>query len=317
MKAITEEKPPTAGQMKQVRRFLEDHAATLGDWILNNLNRDQTQNFLKKGGKFSDLTFGFVQELSVGNLYVDEEIASVYGYSSGYKPIKRDTPFEEVMSDLSRQAAILSSLLGIKVSFDVEWARREWKNLPEGAEKLFLIPRWEKIASTYGEAVEKVFEIFKKNHNCKFENCREGQLGPQYLSQSQKSAKALQKLGAKQKDYDMLVVPAQFGLRHRGRSVRRAREVMNSSEFGLGAFAIGIMLLTHPERLQYHDDLGIDCAGDEYAPAAGDSFSYTSCFRFTDSRVKFGIYYVGSVSGKCGATSGFLQQKARSLSLER
>jgi len=51
------------------------------------------------------------------------------------------------------------------------------------------------------------------------------------------------------KHHDILVVPAQFGLRHRGRSVRRVREVMNANEFGLGVFAIGIMLLTHPERL--------------------------------------------------------------------
>jgi hypothetical protein len=32
---------------------------------------------------------------------------------------------------------------------------------------------------------------------------------------------------------------------------------MNANECGLGAFAIGIMLLTHPERLKHYDDLWI------------------------------------------------------------
>src|SRR5262249_34336611 len=52
---------------------------------------------------------------------------------------------------------------------------------------------------------------------------------------------------------------------HRGRSVHTAREVMGRRrQFVLGAFAVGIMLLAHPERLQHNDDLWSYCAGDEY-----------------------------------------------------
>ena len=181
-------------------------------------------------------------------------------------------------------------------------------DLPPNAEGWFAIPRWEKIAPTYGEAVQKVLDLIKQTRNGAFYNYREGQLGPQYLRQSQKSAKAFQKLGDEQKDHDILVVSAQFGLRHRGRSVRRAREVMNASEFGLGAFAIGIMILTHQERLQHYDDLWIDCAGDEFAPVAAGGFSLSPYFRFRDGRVKFGAYWVGGADGRYGSASGLVSQ---------
>jgi hypothetical protein len=142
--------------------------------------------------------------------------------------------------------------------------------VPAGAEGWFAIPKWQTIAPTYGEAVEKVLAKISETRGGKFINWLEGELGPQYLRQLAKTADAFQKLGLEQKDHDILVVAAQFGLRHRGRSVRRAREVMTSQEFGLGAFAVGIMLLTHPEQLMNYDDLYIDCAGDKYAPGGGD-----------------------------------------------
>jgi hypothetical protein len=112
-----------------------------------------------------------------------------------------------------------------------------------------------------------------------------------------------QKLGLEQKDHDILVVAAQFGLRHRGRSTRRAREVMNASEFGLGAFAIGIMLLTHPERLMNYDDLWIDCAGDDYSCDADGLFGNAPYFGFGDDGVGFGTSDVASADGSYGSAS--------------
>jgi hypothetical protein len=102
------------------------------------------------------------------------------------------------------------------------------------------------------------------------------------------------------------VVPAQFGIRHRGRSVRRAREVMSANECGLGAFAIGIMILTHPERLSHYNDLWIDCAGDEFDdPDSGVRFDCAPCFEFDGDEVKFVTDYVVSASGSYGSASGF------------
>lgn len=294
----------TSNQRKQIVRFVEDGIDAM------NLQKDGAQRLIENGGEFQSELKKFVERFSISitNQYANEEVESSYGYPSGYKPIDRNSSFEEVLQDLNKQAEIISKLFGIKQSFDIEWARKAWQNLPEGAEKLFLIPRWEKVAPTYGEAVQKVLNLIKQTRNGAFYNYREGELGPNQLRQSAKAKSVFQKLGDEQKDQDILVVPAQFGIRHRGRSVRRAREVMNANECGLGAFAIGIMLLTHPERLQHYDDLWIDCAGDDFAPHAGGDFSKSPYFRFFGVKVKFGTGDVSDAYDYYGSASVCLPQ---------
>jgi hypothetical protein len=179
--------------------------------------------------------------------------------------------------------------------------------LSDGAEGWFAIPRWEKIAPTYGEAVQKVLDLIKQTRSGKFYNYREGQLGPDRLKQSDRTAAAFEKLGEEQGD-DILIVPAQFGIKHRGRSVRRAREVFAGNEFGLGAFAIGIMLLTHPERLAHYDDLYIDCAGDEFRPDDEREFSFAPFFYFSGGGVGFDVNGVVGAYDGYGSASAFLPQ---------
>jgi hypothetical protein len=282
----------TAEQKKQYRRLVED----AGDKALKevNLDKDGLQKLIENGGEFQVCIITAIRELSVSNQYADEEVESSYGYLSGYQP-----------KGITEQTNRLRELFpGIGYANE-ELAKQ---SLSSNAEGWFVIPRWEKIAPTYNEAVQKVLDLIKKTRNGKFYNYREGNLGPQYLRQSAKTEKIFQVLGDEQKDHDILVVPAQFGLNHRGKSVRRAREVMNVSEFGLGAFAIGIMILTHPERLQHYDDLWIDCAGDEYSPGADGGFSLAPCFGFRGGMVKFATHSVGDVGDRFGSVSGFLSQ---------
>lgn len=289
MKAITN---ITEGQKKQYLRFVEDAAErALKE---TGLDKDGLQKLIENGDEFQSRIVTAVRELSVSNQYADEETESSYGYLSGYKP-----------KGITEQTNILRQLFPGVGFADEKLAEGQ---LPPNAEGWFAIPRWEKIAPTYGEAVQKVLDLIKQTRNGAFYNYRDGQLGPQYLRQSQKSAKAFQKLGDEQKDHDILVVPAQFGLRHRGRSVRRAREVMNANEFGLGAFAVGIMILTHPERLMNYDDLWIDCAGDEFAPDADGGFSRSPYFRFGGDGVEFGTLWVGIAVDLYGSASGLVSQ---------
>jgi len=181
------------------------------------------------------------------------------------------------------------------------------KGLPDGAKGLFLIPDWHKIASTYGEAVEKVFDILSQSRGGQFYNWREGKLGSDYLQQSERSAEFWDKLRALQES-DVLVVPTQFGKRHQGRSVKQAREAFASNEFGLGAYEVGIMLLTHPERLVNYNDLWIDCPGDEYSWSADGRFGDAPCFGSYGGELGFGAYFVDRAVDGCGSASGFLPQ---------
>lgn len=289
----------TDGQQKQYRRFIEDATRKGADLALEQvpLDKDDFQRLIENGDELNSAITAVIvaktRELSVKKQFPGEEMKSSYGYLSGYKP-----------KDITEQMNMLQRLFPC-VGFADEKITEQ--SLPPNTEGWFAIPKWETIGSSYGEAVQKVLDMIKKNRGGKFYNYRDGQLGPRYLRQSVKSIKAFQKLEFEQKDYDVLVIAAQFGHYHRGRSVRRVWEVMNESEFGLGAFAIGIMLLTHPERLKHYYDLWIDCAGDEFSCGDG-RFVRTPCFAFQDGGVKFDAYDVVSTLDYCGSASAFISQ---------
>lgn len=283
----------TSDQQKQYKRFVEDAAERALKEV--GLDKDGLQKLIENGDQFQADIVTSIQRLSISNQFAKEEVLSNYGYLSGYT-----TPKE-----MTEQTNLLRQLIPGVGYADEQLATRD---LPKGAEGYLAILRWEKVAPTYGEAVQRVFDLIKQTRNGEFQNYRKGALGPQYLRQHAKTVKVFRTLGDQQKEHDILVVPAQFGFKHRGRSVRRVREILPSSEFGLGAFAVGIMLLTHPERLQHYDDLWIDCAGDEYAPAADGQFDYAPYFLFSDGRVKFDASDVDFASGVYGSASGFLPQ---------
>src|SRR3989344_7236462 len=280
----------TEGQKKQYKRFVED----AGDRALKEtaLDKDGIQKLIENGDEFQSRIITAIRELSVSNQFADEEVQSSYAYPKGYK-----------VKGITDQTNILRQLFpGIGFA-DEKLAEQP---LPPNAEGWFAIPKWQTLAPTYSEAVEKVLAMIESKR--KFYNYRDGQLGAEYLRQHAKTVKMFQQLGDEQKDFDILVVPAQFGLRHKGRSVRRAREVFAANEFGLGAFAIGIMLLTHPEREVQWEQLHVDCAGDEFAPEADGGFSGAPIFGFSVGEVRFGAYWCDGAYGNCGSSSAFLPQ---------
>lgn len=281
----------TSGQEKQFKRFVEDAAERALKEV--GLDKDGLQKLIENGDKFQARIIAGIRELSVSNQFADEEVKSIYGYLSGYKP-----------KGITEQTNILRQLLpGIGYA-DEKLAQQP---LPANAEGWFAIPKWQSVAKTYNEAVEKVLELIKQQRKGKFYNWREGEIGAQYLRQHERTVNKLETLAEQQKGYDILVVAAQFGIRHRGRSVRRAREVFTAHEFGLGAFEIGCMLLTHPERLQHHDDLWIDCAGNEYTLDADGDFLSAPYFNFREDRVG-GTILFDDADEHSGSASGFLPQ---------
>ncbi len=256
------------------------------------LDDESAQRINERGGELQDGVLKLLKSISLSNQFADEEVESSYGYLSGYERPKSITVQTNCLRELFPGIGCADEKL-------VE------KSLPTGAEGYFAIPRWEKVADSYGEAVQKVLDLIKQTRE--FNNYRKGKLGSQYLRQYAKTARMFQTFGDEQKDYDILVVPAQFGLNHRGKSVRRTREAMNASEFGLGAFAVGIMLLTHPERLKNYDDLWIDCAGDEYSPVGCGQFASVPCFYFHGGELRFGTRSFASAYAHYGSASAFWQ----------
>lgn len=295
MNAITQ-KTATPGQIKQIGRFATDAVEkTLAEF---DLDKSGAQRVIEHGDEFAsgirETITRLLQDLSVSDKFKKEEVESSHGYLSGYKP-----------KSIDEQIHRLQELFPHLETTNILDVNR--KTLPHGAEGWFAIPNWKKIAPTYNEAVEIVVDMIKQTRGEKFYNCSDGELGPERLRQTTKTTEAFQRLGVEQRGCSMLVVPAQFGIRHRGRSVRRAREVFAYNEFGLGAFATGIMLLTHPERIMHDDDLWIYCSGDEYdSPNSDDRFGHIPYFFSGDGNVGFDMFWFDEIYDHCGSASGFL-----------
>ncbi len=262
------------------------------------LDNDGLEKLIDNSDEFRERFVAAVRELSISNQFANEEVASGISYPPAYRP-------KGVAEQISRLQELFPGI------GDADQKVAE-QRLPPNAEAWFAIPRWEQVAKTYCEAVEKVLTLLSETRNGKFCNHLPGLLSPQYLRQHPKAVKALRKLGDQQKGYNTLIVPAQFGFLHRGRSVRRVREVMKSGEFGLGTFAVGIMLLTHPERLMHKGYLWIDCPGDEFdeIDSFGKSggFSDVLCFNINDEDgdLELGAFSCDSVDDFCSSASAFI-----------
>ena len=138
------------------------------------LDDDSAQLLNERGDELKAGVSELIAKLSITNQYADEEVESSYGYLSGY-----DKP-----KSLQDQATILRKMFPELGECDFALGDKE---LPDGAEGPFAIPRWQKIGKTYGEALQKVLDELSKAYGGKFKNWREGQLGPNNLRQSAKS----------------------------------------------------------------------------------------------------------------------------------
>ncbi len=301
--------PITPGQLKQITRMLGDIAESkeVQD-LLSSLDKDSAERL--KGSELASVVRQFVlekvTELSTTNQFADEEMSSSYKYLSGYKKPK------DITAQCNKLRELFSGVGYCNHDYQAKIEKGEVV-LPENTEGWFAIPNWMKspdaFGKTYTEAVLKVLDALNKTRNGKFYNYRAGQIDEQHLRQSERSKKFFADLAEAQGNPDILLVPAQFGIRHRGRSVRRARAVFLANEFGLGAFAVGIMLLTHPERLNDYNDLWIDCAGDEFDDPYSDvRFDQAPYFNFSGDEVRFDTVDVDGAYGRYGSSSGFVPQ---------
>lgn len=237
-----------------------------------NLDDDGFKRLIKNKEEFKECVIGAIREFSVNNRFAKEEVGTdFFGYLSDYEP-----------NSIAAQVETLRKFFpGIQGNVDEKITKH---SLPANAEGLFAILRWQSVAETYVEAVEKVLKLIKKKRKDHFYNSYEDKLRAKFLRRRESTIEKFEALADQQKGYDVLVVAAQFGLRHRGRSTRRAREIFTIDEFELGVFEIGCMLLAHPERLRQFGDLGIICSGDEYAPAADGNFSEVPCLQINDTK---------------------------------
>ena len=284
----------TEHQNQMLMEFLDEAVQNAYRTVIEQLDRQSAQAFLDSSRKakveVADLVVEAIHRHTVTDKFKDEEVAS----NRQYPPTYRVRPIEA-------QVTALRTLFPVLGSCNEKLAR---KPLLEGAEAWFAVPRWQALAPTYNEAVDLVIEALATKR--KVSNRIVGKLGEIYLRQSERSQLAEKILAEQQGGNDILVVPAQAGMLHRGCSARRTRASLAGNEFGLGMFSIGCILLTHPERLSTADTLMIDCGGDEYSVRGDYTFDRVPLFDYDIGGVEVSIFYEDRARNLWGTPTGFL-----------
>ncbi|HME57680.1 MAG TPA: hypothetical protein VKF63_05035 [Terracidiphilus sp.] len=284
----------TAAQNALLQEYLGAAVQTAYLAAVEQMDRQSAQTVLDMGRKIKEEVAASVVEIihrhMASDKFKDEQVGSNRTYPLTY----RERPVEAQVTELKKCFPTLGSCME-------KLAR---KPLLEGAEAWFAIPRWQAVASSYNDAAEMALEILATRR--KFQNRVIGRLGPTFLRQSERSMLAEKILADQQQGRDILVLAAQFGMLHRGCSARRARVAMAGNEFGLGAFAVTCMLLTHPERLSAEDTLMIDCGGDKYSVRGDITFDRVPLFDYDIAGIEFSIFYEDRSRNLWGTPSGFL-----------
>ena len=284
------------------------HATGLFEAAYNKskLDDSRAQRLNERGGELQDGIAKLIAELSQSDRYADEEVRSSYTYPKEYKGPK----------PIADQIKAVAAIFDLDPTQALEYAKN-LPALPEGAEGWFAVPSVDAIAAKhfpevtdpadkYCRAVQLVHTKISESRS--FYNYRDGQITPAQLRVSARTAHALDLVAEKQPG-DILIIAAQLGMRHRGRSVRRAREVFVQDEFGLTSLAVGSIVLVHPERLVRWEELDMDCSGDEFDDPDDDvRFSLAPLFCFLDGRVGFGARGSAYALDRYGSASGFVSQ---------
>jgi hypothetical protein len=314
---ITQAAPATEGQKKHLVRLIQD-ALPNTEWIEELVDRfcseaDNAQLLIEGGGELKVVRKYLINEvkrLSDSSLYSDQVVTSKYGYLSRYR---KACPMDE-------QIALLRQY---DWGRDVDWSLNEVQQkllagrVPQGSEGYFAVVFDQTMVTHYEEdpnidqsvPVTRVLEALYKQRNGRVVNYRNNELDRTHYRRSKKSAEKMRKLWESQgSPSGILLIPAQLGIEHAGKSVLRGRRVIRGSEFLLDAYEVLQMVLTHENRLQHCDDLWIDLPGSEYSSDADGVFECALCVVFYGGFLKLDRHVAGNRSGSYGQASGFLPQ---------
>jgi len=230
-----------------------------------------------------------------------------YCYASGCGANLNQT-MEIIIADFEKQIKLLDKLFNCGQKFNPDYIVRVCSMCPSWVEKFFANFNWIKIASSYGEAVQIALTLFEESRKERFSHDFKNKFSSNHLRQTQKTLSSLKKISHSQGFHDVFAVPSQFGIYHQKYGFRQVLDNMSCNEFSFGLFNTLIMLLTHPERLQFCHDLYLYCAGDECSPNANNYFSDIPIFFFSDN-VHFKLSFsFGSKfhTPSFGTSSGFM-----------
>lgn len=265
--------------------------------------------------------------------YHNEQVTSDYTYPKYYRGLK----------SLGEQVEILSRKFDLSVGYAIDWLivlhlTLRGESTPFSYENWVALPSVEAVAKRhfphvdpdrrYCYAVDMVCEMIGRTRN--FHNYLAGKTDPSQLRQSARTVQALNIIAKAQGHVDcdtgywcpneILFIPVQYGMRHRGRSSRcageylvgaeRSEDMIPRNEFGLGIFHGGCMALCHQERFVQEKQLHTYYTGDELSPISDGAlkgiFSASPALAFEKGRLVCGYQDASNVLDNYGAVTGFI-----------
>lgn len=162
----------------------------------------------------------------------------------------------------------------------------------------YLVPKWQTLSDDYVAALETVLSHLAATRPF-YNYCSSNMPG---FRETKEKAAAMKGLP------ELVLLDAQLGTKYKGRSVNDTRSAFALGEFGLGAYEVACILLTHPEFLKSSEDLWIDCPGDEFKPSDESEFSLAPYFSFRGGELEFVRGWIDDAYGHCGSASAVLPQ---------
>lgn len=187
--------------------------------------------------EFDTLTKNLIREHSVSKLFIDEECypEKDFFYHVDAKKI------DDQLLILNKHFPKLETISKV-YHFD--------KNSTEGKPNIFIIPDWEKVSTSYGSACEIILNILISIHGSNFSTSKVNEFFTWDIKPTLELTRGIYKLKEIQKNSDYLIFNCNLGLKHAGKSARRALATFKDNEFPLGVFEVGVILITHPELLK-------------------------------------------------------------------
>ena len=143
----------TEQQNRLLQEFLGEAVKEAFKTAIEQLDRQSAQSVLDMDKKLkrevADRVVEVIHRHTVSDKYKDEEVRSDRVYPTTY----RVRPIEAQVTELRKLFPSLGSC-------QEKLARRE---LPEGAEAWFAVPRWQALGSTYNEAVETCWAFWPRS----------------------------------------------------------------------------------------------------------------------------------------------------------
>lgn len=307
--------PATPGQINEVIHLLQISLPSPGQLreiaIRCCSDKVSAQLLIERAGELKSIRrqlFDLARELSSSPLHAEQVTKSNFGYSGGYSNAR---PAHE-------QITILKSHSWGR---EVDWTLNELqqqllrKPAPLCSEGYFVAVFHESMVTDHEKhpdvdqsiPLTLALNALSKQRGGRLVNNCESELGATYYHRSSRSAEKMQELWESQgRPSGVILVPAQLGIEHRGKSVLRSRVLIRGSEFPLDGPEVVMMLLTHPDRMCCDGDLWLDLPASEYSPSGNGVFDHALALQFIDHQVHLDVRTYGVESGDYGSASGFL-----------